>query len=65
MEKSMAHCTVSDGKLTLKLSQGDTLAFTKGTAELQIRLGFGGNAYASPIYRIRVRDILSDEVIQL
>lgn len=65
VEKSLSHCTVSDGKLTLKLGQGETIAFKKGAAEMQIRLGFGGEAYASPIYRIRIRDILSDEVLKL
>lgn len=65
VEKALSDCTVSDGKLTLKLTQDDTIAFKRGTAELQLRLGFGGNAYASPIYRFKVRDILSDEVIKL
>jgi len=65
LEKKLFDCKINGEKLTLKLSQGDTLAFSRGGIEMQIRLGLGGEAYASPIYRLHVRDILSEEVIKL
>jgi len=65
IEKDLADCSVSDGKIILQLNQRDTVCFKKGGIEMQLRLGMGGGAYASPIYRLYVKDVLADGEIKV
>ena len=58
--------TPTDNGATVEifLSQEETLAFTNGSARIQIRwIDSGGNAQASPIKAIEISPILLDGVI--
>lgn len=65
IEKDLCDCSVSEGKLILTLTQRDTASFKRGGLEMQLRLGMGGSAYATPIYRLHVKDVLSDKEIEV
>lgn len=65
LEKCLDDVTVEGAKITLALSQDDTLAFTAPSdVKIQIRLKDGsGNALASRVIRTGVDAILKDGVI--
>lgn len=65
IEKNLADCSVAEGKIILQLKQQDTVCLERGGLEMQLRLGMGGGAYASPIYRLYVKDVLADGVIKV
>lgn len=65
IEKNLASCSIADGKIILRLTQKDTSALKRGGAEMQLRLGMGGEAYASPIYRLYVKDVLTEGEIKV
>lgn len=56
--------TTDGSTVQIFLSQEETLAFTNGSARIQIRwIDSGGNAQASPIKAIEISPILLDGVI--
>ena len=64
VEKTGDDVTITPTKLTVSLSQEDTLAFTEGKVEMQIRYVFpGGGADASSIMQTTAERILKDGVI--
>ena len=64
VEKNLSDCTVSGKKITLKLSQSDTLRFRDEYVEIQIRgKTFDGEAIASNIMSEHASKILKDGVI--
>ena len=66
MTKTETDCTLDGENVTTKLSQEETLKFRSGTpVEIQMRvLSKGEDAMASKIVRVRVEEVLSDEVIE-
>lgn len=65
LEKSGADVNITPTALTVELSQAETLRFTAGAAEIQIRYVFpDGAADASDIMRVSVDRILKDGVIE-
>lgn len=65
VEKTGSDLTVEENKITVKLSQEDTLAFKAGMVYIQIRyvFPFTGDADASNIIRTSAERILKDGVI--
>ena len=64
IEKSMEDLTITSTKVEVTLSQEDTLAFSGGAVQIQIRAKFGdGSAIASNIIMASVDQILKDGVI--
>ena len=50
--------------VSVSLSQKETLSFTPGTVEVQLRgLTNGGDAFATNVARVAVREVLLKEVI--
>ena len=55
---------IKDNKLTIKLSQEDTLLMSAGSyVQYQVRLLVNGEVFATPIYKSIVYDTLSDEIL--
>ena len=53
-----------NSKLTITLTQEQTLLFSKGTAELQVRGVFGdGTAFASDIACVPINPVLDERVL--
>lgn len=64
VEKSIDNLTITSTKVEVTLTQEDTLAFSSGSAQIQIRAKFGdGAAIASNIIVASVDQILKDGVI--
>lgn len=65
VEKTLADCTCEGNKLSLRLSQEDTLKLgVEDTCEIQIRAKTaGGDVIASNIIRVSTGRILKDGVI--
>ena len=62
LKKEMADCTVEGQKITVKLTQKDTLAFKDGKAEVQLRINTPtGESIPSKIYEVDVRRLLENE----
>ena len=66
INKTLAECQIQDTSIICSLSQQDTLLLQKRIdAQVQLRvLTEGGDALASPIYSVKVQDILKDGVIE-
>ena len=69
MDKSLKDCTVKDNKLTLKLSQAETLKFSanpEDEIEIQLRLlGLDSSAYASQVIHTSAKRILKEGELTL
>ncbi len=65
LTKRFADCTKDGKKISVRLSQRETLLFnTKDPVEVQIRvLTLEGDALSTAIEKIRVSDSLSEEVL--
>lgn len=65
LEKEAEGSEITEGKLSFKLTQEDTLAFTEGQkCEIQVRLlTIGGDAMASDIMTFCPERLLEDEVL--
>lgn len=65
VEKRYRDCTLDGKKITIRLSQEETLLFDSSqSVEVQLRvLTNGGDALASRIMRVHCRECLSDEVL--
>ena len=64
IEKTGQDISVTSKDLTVSLSQEETLTFTEGVVEIQIRYVFpDGSADASNIMRVSAERILKDGVI--
>lgn len=65
VEKSVDELSVSDGTVSVDLTQDDTLLFKANKkASVQIRLKLSsGQAFASDMIDLEVRDVLKDGVI--
>lgn len=65
LEKSGSDVEIEPTKLTVQLTQEETLAFEPGDVEMQIRYVFpNGQADASEIMRTRAEAIIKDGVIE-
>lgn len=65
LEKALADCTASESSVSVTLSQEETLRFKERTQiRLQVRaLTTEGDAVASKIHKISVKEILKEGVI--
>lgn len=55
---------ITEHTVSILLSQEETLSFSPGTAEVQLRgLTNGGNAFATNVGRVAVKEVLLKEVI--
>lgn len=65
VEKTKDECVVETDKITMYLTQEDTLAFSSASRiRVQIRARFdNGDAFASNIVDVRTREILKEGVI--
>lgn len=62
VEKELANCDCDGNKISVKLTQADTLSFVSNTVvKIQIRaLLTDGNAVTSKIMEMTVKDVLKD-----
>lgn len=62
--KTLADCTISEGKLYVHLTQDETLRLCAANTSIQIRaLADDSEAYASKIFTFPTAEILKDGVI--
>lgn len=66
VEKKEQDVTLEDNKITVKLSQEDTLAFSENEiVEVQLKvLTTEGDVLATDKYKLRVQDILNEEILE-
>jgi hypothetical protein len=63
LKKEHEDCVIEGQKISVKLTQEDTLAFRNGTAEVQLRINTpDGNSIPSKIYTVSVDRLLDNEV---
>lgn len=61
VEKQLADATLEEGKISVTLSQADTLAFVAGRATCQIRVKYtNDSAFATDEVACKVLDILKE-----
>lgn len=65
VEKELSECEIEGNKISVTLTQEDTLSFvSNAVVQIQIRALFtDGNAQASKIMEMTVKDVLKDGVI--
>lgn len=64
LEKSLSDCVTDGNKMTVKLTQADTLKLQVGFVDIQIRAKMtGGDALASGIITVSAQKILKDGAI--
>lgn len=64
LDKPLSECALDGNKMTVKLTQGDTLKLKTGLIEIQIRAKtIDGDAIASDIILTSAQKILKDGVI--
>ncbi len=64
LDKSIKDAAVYSKTVVISLSQTDTLKLYPGVCEMQVRLKAEGELYASPVMRIKIADVLKNEVIE-
>lgn len=65
LKKEHSDCVIEGQKITVKLTQADTLAFKDGTAEVQLRINTpSGDSIPSQIYIVSVERLLENEVFE-
>lgn len=64
-EKGLEDCTIENHKVSVKLTEQDTLLLDdkKGCVEMQLRVSDGSNTLASNIVRVSVDRILKEGVL--
>ena len=55
--------SIEDNKITVCLTQEETLAFTEGYAQMQVRGVTNGDAWASAIVPVPVKPVLLEDII--
>lgn len=64
VEKAIEDMKLEEDKISVFFSQEDTLKFSNGSADLQIRgVTHNGNAFASSVHRVPILQILKEGVI--
>ena len=62
LEKELRDCEITEGNISVRLTEEDTLTFDsdKKTVDVQLLVGFGKEVIASQIMTIRVDKILKE-----
>lgn len=55
--------SIEGNQINVSLTQEETLAFTEGYAQMQVRGVTNGDAWASPIVDVPVKPVLLEEII--